>query len=62
VPRLYNGTRLVIKNIVGNVIDATILNGKFGGENILLLLLPTTFTDALFQFKGSQFPIRLALG
>jgi hypothetical protein len=28
-PRLCNGTRLVIKRIAGNVLEATILTGKF---------------------------------
>jgi ATP-dependent DNA helicase PIF1 len=35
-PRLYNGTRLVIKKLMNNVIEAIILNVKFRGENILL--------------------------
>ena len=33
-PRLCNGTRLVIKKLMKNVIEAIILNGKFRGENI----------------------------
>jgi hypothetical protein len=35
-PWLCNGTRLVIKKLMKNVIEAIILNGKFRGENILL--------------------------
>jgi ATP-dependent DNA helicase PIF1 len=33
--RLYNGTRLVIKKLMKNVIEAIILNGEFRGKNIL---------------------------
>jgi ATP-dependent DNA helicase PIF1 len=35
-PRLCNGMRLVIKQLMKNVIEVIILNGKFRGENILL--------------------------
>lgn len=35
-PRLCNGTRLVIKRITGNVIETTILTGRFKGEIVLL--------------------------
>jgi hypothetical protein len=31
-----NGTRLVIKKVTKNVIEAIVLNGKFRGENLLL--------------------------
>lgn len=59
-PRLCNGTRLVIKKIMGNVIEATILNGKFRGDNVLLPRIPMIPTDVPIQFKRLQFPIRLA--
>lgn len=35
-PKLCNGTRLVIKKIMGNVLEAIILKGKFQGEVVLL--------------------------
>ena len=35
-PRLCNGTRLSVKKMMNNVIEATILNGKFKGEDFLL--------------------------
>jgi hypothetical protein len=59
-PRLCNGTRLVIKKLMKNVVEATILNGKFRGENILLPRIPIIPTDVPIQFKRLQFPIRLA--
>ena len=55
-PRLCNGTRLVIKKLMKNVIEVIILNGKFQGENVLLPRIPTILTE----FKCIQFPVRLA--
>jgi len=43
-----------------NVIEATILTGPFEGEAVLIPLLPMIPSDLPFQFKGLQFPIRLA--
>jgi ATP-dependent DNA helicase PIF1 len=59
-PRLCNSTRLVIKKLMKNVIEAIILNGKFRGENILLPRIPILPTDVPIQFKCLQFSIRLA--
>lgn len=59
-PKLCNGTRLVIKNIMGNVIEATHINGKFRGQHVLLPRIPMIPTDAPVLFKRLQFPIRLA--
>lgn len=56
-PKLCNGTRLIIKKLYHNVIEATILNGKFKGEDVLIPRIPT---DLPFQFKRLQFPINLA--
>jgi ATP-dependent DNA helicase PIF1 len=50
-PRLCNGTRLVIKKIMKNVIEAIILNEKFRGENILLPRIPIIPTDVPIPFK-----------
>jgi ATP-dependent DNA helicase PIF1 len=58
-PRLCNSTRLVIKKLMKNVIEAIILNGKFRGENILLPRIPITPTNVPIQFKLLQFPFRL---
>ena len=48
---LCNGTRLVIKKLQKNVIEAIILNGKFRGENILQPRIPNISTDVKIQFK-----------
>lgn len=59
-PKLCNGTRLVVKKIFGTIIEATIINGKFKGESVLLPRIPMIQTDAPIQFKRVQFPVRLA--
>lgn len=59
-PKLCNGTRLVIKKIMGNVLEATILNGKFEGEVVLLPRIPMIPSDSPIPFRRLQFPIRLA--
>lgn len=35
-PRLCNGTRLAVKKLMNNVIEATILKGKYKGEDVLI--------------------------
>ncbi|GFX88198.1 ATP-dependent DNA helicase [Trichonephila clavipes] len=52
-PRLCNGT-------MNNVIEATILTGKFKGEDVLLPRIPMIPTDMPLEFKRLQFPVRLA--
>ncbi|GFV12327.1 ATP-dependent DNA helicase [Trichonephila clavipes] len=59
-PRLFNGTRLSVKKMMNNVIKATILTGKFKGEDVLLPRIPMIPTDMPFEFKRLQFPVRLA--
>jgi ATP-dependent DNA helicase PIF1 len=59
-PQLCNGTRLVVKKLMKNFIEAIILNGKFRVENILLPRISIIPTDVPIQFKRLQFPIRLA--
>jgi ATP-dependent DNA helicase PIF1 len=58
--RLCNGTRLFIKKLMKNFIEAIILNDKFPCKNILLPRIPILLTDVPIQFKRLQFPIRLA--
>lgn len=59
-PKLCNGTRLVVSKLMKNVICATILKGKFEGEEVLIPRIPMIPTDLPFEFKRLQFPIRLA--
>ncbi|GBP30874.1 hypothetical protein EVAR_91615_1 [Eumeta japonica] len=60
-PRLCDGTRLSVKEMKNNVMEATILTGKFKDENVLLPRVPMIPTDMPFEFKHLPFPLRLAL-
>jgi len=42
---LCNGTRISVKKMMNNIIEAKILNGKFKGEDVLLPLIPMILTD-----------------
>jgi ATP-dependent DNA helicase PIF1 len=46
--------------MMNNIIEATILNVKFKGEDVLLPRIPMIPTDMSFEFKRLQFPVRLA--
>lgn len=59
-PKLCNGTRLSVKKLMPNVIEATIINGKCKGEDVLIPRIPMIPTDLPFRFKRLQFPVRLA--
>lgn len=59
-PRLCNGTRLAVKRLMPNLIEATIINGKYAGENVCIPRIPMIPTDLPFDFKRLQFPVRLA--
>ena len=57
---LCNVTRLSVKKMMNNRIEATILNGKFKGEDVLLARIRMIPTDMPFEMKRLQFPVRLA--
>jgi hypothetical protein len=59
-PRLCNGTRLAVKKLMNNIIEATILTGKYKGEDVLIPRIPMIPNDTPFDFKRLQFPVRLA--
>jgi ATP-dependent DNA helicase PIF1 len=59
-PKLCNGTRLCVKKMLGNVIEATILTGKGEGETVFIPRIPLIPTELLSNFKRLQFPVRLA--
>lgn len=54
-PRLCNGTRLAVKKLMSNVIEATIIKGKYKGEDVLIPRIPMIPTDLPFDFKRLQF-------
>ena len=58
-PKLVNGTRLIVKQLFDNVILATIITGKFSGEDVFIpriALMPSNFP---IEFKHTQFPVKL---
>ncbi|XP_025414325.1 uncharacterized protein LOC112686322 [Sipha flava] len=59
-PQLCNGTRLVIKKMTENILEATILSGKFKGDIVLLPRIPLIASESSIPFKRLQFPICLA--
>ncbi|XP_068633528.1 ATP-dependent DNA helicase pif1-like [Battus philenor] len=59
-PKLCNGTRLVIRKLMSNMIHASILKGKFKEEEVLISSISMIPTDMPFVFKRIQFPIRHA--
>lgn len=59
-PKLCNGTRVAVKKLWPNLIEATILSGKYKGEDVLIPRIPIITTDLSFEFKRLQFPARLA--
>ncbi|XP_067945089.1 ATP-dependent DNA helicase PIF1-like [Watersipora subatra] len=60
LPRLCNGTRLIIKNLSPNLICATVLTGAAMGEQVFIPRIPLIPTNVPFQLKRIQFPVRLS--
>ena len=58
-PKLCNGTRLTIKIMMSNVLEATIIFGKYAGVNCFIPRIPMRPTDLPFEFERLQFPVRL---
>ncbi|KAF7283486.1 hypothetical protein GWI33_000515 [Rhynchophorus ferrugineus] len=56
-PRPCNETRLAVKKIMNNVIEATIIKGKYKGEDVLIPRIPMIPTYLAFDFKRLQFPV-----
>lgn len=59
-PKLCNETRLDVKKLSPNLVEATIISGKCKGEEVLIPRIPVISTDLPFDFKRLQFPVRLA--
>ncbi|GBO22841.1 hypothetical protein AVEN_215853-1 [Araneus ventricosus] len=58
--KLCNGTRLSMKRLLTNIIEATILTGKEKGQDMFIPRIPLVPTDIPFSFKRLKFPVRLA--
>ena len=60
-PKLCNGTRLQVKALCSNLIEATIFTGCGEGETVFIPRIPLIPSDYPFQFKRLQFPVRMCL-
>jgi ATP-dependent DNA helicase PIF1 len=58
-PKLCNGTRLLIKNLYRNLIEATIITGCGCGETVLIPRIPLIPSEYQIEFKRLQYPIKL---
>ena len=58
-PKVVNGTRMVVKKLHKNIIEATILCGDAAGDDLFIPRIPIIPTDLPFKFKRLQFPVRL---
>lgn len=59
-PSLCNGTRLLIKELRGNVIVATIITGPEAGQLAHIPRIPMIPTDLPICFKRLQFPVKIS--
>lgn len=59
-PTLCNGTRLIVKKLFPNVIEATIMAGHDVGKDVFIPRIPIIPSDLPIQFKRIQFPVRLS--
>ena len=58
-PMLCNGTRLVVKQLLRHVIQATVITDCARGEDVFIPRIPIIATDASIPFKRTQFPVKL---
>ena len=59
-PKVCIGTRLCVKSLKENLIEATIFTGYAKVEDVFIPRIPLIPSDTLFELKRRQFPIRLA--
>ncbi|XP_029639526.1 uncharacterized protein LOC115214467 [Octopus sinensis] len=59
-PIMCNGTRMIIKKLYSQVLQATILNGSAAGQDVLIAPMSLTPSDTIYKFKRLQFPIKLS--
>ncbi|XP_015368098.1 PREDICTED: uncharacterized protein LOC107164697 [Diuraphis noxia] len=58
-PKLCNGTRLKVKALHRNIVEATILTGCAKGETVFVPRIPLIPNDNPFEFKRLQFPLKV---
>lgn len=60
VPKLCNGTQLVVKRMMPRLLEATIITGPGSGENVFIPRIPLRPSDTPFEFQRLQFPVRVS--
>ena len=60
LPRLCNGTRLIVKRLFRNIIEATIITGKYKNADVFIPKIPLTSTVYSFLLQRLQFPVKLS--
>lgn len=58
-PKLCNGTRLQVKALHQNVIEASVFTGCARGESVFIPRIPLIPSDYPFEFKRLQFPLKV---
>lgn len=58
-PKLCNGTRLRVKALHRNVIEATVFTGCARGESVFIPCIPLIPSEYPFEFKRLQFPLKV---
>ena len=59
-PRLCNGTRLILTQLNSHTLNAKILSGEYEGQDVTIPRIPFIPSDFPFEFKRTQFPIKLS--
>lgn len=57
-PKLCNGTRMIVKQLSNNIIEAELISGKTKGQTVFIPRIPLISSELPFQFKRLQFPIK----
>lgn len=58
-PHLCNRTRLIVKQMMPNLIEATIMTGHSRGKDVFIPRIPIIPSDIPVEFKRVQFPLHL---
>ncbi len=58
-PDLCNGTRLIVKQTLPHVLEATVLTGQAQGKDIFIPRIQLIPSDLPLQFKRLQFPLKV---
>ncbi|XP_025421005.1 uncharacterized protein LOC112691082 [Sipha flava] len=58
-PKLCNRTRLKVKALHRNIVEATILTECAKGETVFVPRIPLILNDHPFEFKRLQFPLKV---